>query len=1013
MRGRRVTGRGRWWLLPLGLLAAPAGETRAEADEPGGAAGELARFVVDEPLGRHWSGDWITEEVTVDAGARAVEVGSLRVVTSASPGPEEGRARRGRPKPPRVALAPFQLSREDAALAPGDRIEGRSRLRLLCRVSLRRDERMVVSLRRGPLAEGEAALEPPPRLRVERGADGRRHIVTNGVWRLVLDDRRPLPLNDLSLAGAPDRPLGHFAWPEGIAPLSVRSEWTELGPARGVLRREFAFGGEGLRYVVTFDLRAGDPWIGIVDEYALGPGTSITLDLRPLRPDVVYHPHTYNPRTFGHDGKAEDSTLQPPQHPIATLGPVWRDIWFGGGPYAYVHDSKADPETGVGLGVAAVRGSRWRSPDHVSLESQNLFVDGDRERPGQVRVRIPTDAGTRHWALILGPPSIRKRIGDMIRAHADTPLDRVRREWVLDWESDAPEVGWGMAGQWLGHFNQHSLNPTTFPRSARSTVRRLLAEKKRVKSRDLAAVAYAFSNPDYWPGPGLRWKIGNPNFHTDMYSVPLLIGLLMPEHPHAKRWVARGVEEVRGNIERDSYPGGAWAESLSYSAFFFHIVDLARRLRDAGAARPFRDWPRIREVARYLAAMHTPVDPRYGSRQKAPIGDTSPGDYIDELRGMADLYEDIDDRFARQLSRFPRGGEDALDISSREFFGFGAMLRGSPYDARRESFVTIKAGPARNHYQGDELSFHFAGLGAPLAIDHACHYSPRPWHAAMHNRPDMAGKRPAAIAARRAFRASAVADVFCADERTRRINVLPLEPHETRKPGWEYPWEELPEDAPWTMRRWAMLVKHDPARSRIADYLVIRDEISSPEPVRWNLHVLARDLRRSGQTVLFPGQLDVDLTARFVTPELGEVESREWGWSGKGGDRRTRKGREYEETCFGEVIPEDFEGGSWTGGERTRWLRVIGPADTSRWLIALFPHRRGEPAPSVEPLSATSFRVTLGAESEVIHLGTEGAAQAAVERGGERTELLRAGEVPGWADVEFRPVEPGIDQGAL
>mgnify|MGYP000296593302 CR=1 FL=1 len=60
--------------------------------------------------------------LTVDAGARAVEVGSLRVVTSASRRPEEGRARRGKPKPPRVALAPFQLSREGAALGVRGRL---------------------------------------------------------------------------------------------------------------------------------------------------------------------------------------------------------------------------------------------------------------------------------------------------------------------------------------------------------------------------------------------------------------------------------------------------------------------------------------------------------------------------------------------------------------------------------------------------------------------------------------------------------------------------------------------------------------------------------------------------------------------------------------------------------------------------------------------------------------------------------------------------------------------------
>jgi hypothetical protein len=52
----------------------------------------------------------------------------------------------------------------------------------------------------------------------------------------------------------------------------------------------------------------------------------------------------------------------------------------------------------------------------------------------------------------------------------------------------------------------------------------------------------------------------------------------------------------------------------------------------------------------------------------------------------------------------------------------------------------------------------FAGLGTPLALDYACHYSPRPWSASMHNRHDMDGKRPVAVARRVAFAASDAAD---------------------------------------------------------------------------------------------------------------------------------------------------------------------------------------------------------------------------------------------------------------
>ena len=87
-----------------------------------------------------------------------------------------------------------------------------------------------------------------------------------------------------------------------------------------------------------------------------------------------------------------------------------------------------------------------------------------------------------------------------------------------------------------------------------------------------------------------------------------------------------------------------------------------------------------------------------------------------------------------------------------------------------------------------------------------------------------------------------------------------------------------------------------------------------------------------------------------------------------------------------------------------KWLRVRGEAGRSEWLAVLMPYRRGSPAPTVEKLSPTSLRVRLGSETEIVHLGSAGEAQAAVVRDGRRTILLDAGEVRPWAEVPF----PGV-----
>ena len=1000
--------------LALFAIAAPAGSA------------ELGRFVIAEPLGTNWDREWITREVTVETGSRDVPSWQLQVETTVQQKVKEGGKRKA-VESKLILPAQFYDARTGELLAANQAVGGRAKLKVFFAAVLRKNTTQAFVVTDG-------GRTPPAWTPVTVRRRAGRTIVSNGLYELEFDPARPLPINAIR-TGSVRGTMGQFHWPktvEVVEDAGVTDKWVERGPARAILERKFAFrwsedskegrsGGrperpeiaspfKSPRYEVRFVFRAGDPWIDVTDSYDLGEGSALRLDLAKLDADFVYHPHTYNARTFKPDGKAEDSTLQPPQHPIATLGPIWRDIWFGGGPVAFIYNSRADH----GLGLAAVRGSLWRTPDGVSLESQNLYVHGDRKTPGKVWVQIPTDRGSgRNWAIVPGPPELRKRMHHLVRARADVPLQKVLDEWIVRWDSKYPAHSFGLAWQWFGPFNRHILNPTTFPRRVRSHLAGLIRSGRKVCSGDLAMLAYVFSDPNYWPGPRYRWRIGNPNFNTDMYNVVLQTALVMPDHPHAKRWLAHGIGELKTNVYRDSFPGGAWAESLSYSGFFFHIADYAHMVKRAGAADPFKDWPRMKEVLTYLACMHTPVDPRYGSRQKAPVGDTSPGNYVKRLRAAAACYRGLDDQFARQLARFGERWKGALDISSREFFGFGAMMRGNAYDEARESFVTVKAGPARNHFQGDELSFFFASLSTPLAIDYACHYSPRPWSAAIHNRPDMDGVRPVAVAVRRAFRKSAAADVFVADEKTRRINHVPMAPHHATKPGWNYEWSQLPVSDPWIVRRYAMLVKHDAKASKVPDYLVVRDEITSPQTPWWNLHVLARDIRPDGQTVRFPGQLDVDLTAHFVAPKLGKIEKRQWGWGGSMADRRGKKGIDYEKACFGRYVPKDFRRGTWKDGEMAQWLRVAGEAGRSRWLVVLMPNRRGEPAAKVQKLSATSARITLGGQTEVVHLGTEGKFQAAVERGGRRTVLLPAGAIAPPERLKFKPIPPGIDQGAL
>ncbi len=343
---------------PLAILLLASSAPRA--------AEVLGRFSISEPLGIRWADEWLERDLRLDLGRRPTPAGALRLR-----GPEGG--------------LPAQFYREGRLLGDSDLLEGTIELRALFRATVEA----------GKTAEFEIVEDrnPPawPRVRVEEKGD--RTAVSNGVFEIELDRGAPLPWNSLRpTSGGPS--LGRFVWPPAKEPTGCRDSWIERGPARAIVRRIFRFEDPELRYEIEFDIRAGDPWIDISERYALGRGAAIVLDLRDLDLRVVYHLYAYNARTFGAGGPEEDSTLEPPQHPIATLGPIWRDIWFGGGPFAYLYR----PGENWGIGFAAVRGSEWDAPDGIPLESQNLEIHGDRTVEGRVVLHMPADAGKRRWA---------------------------------------------------------------------------------------------------------------------------------------------------------------------------------------------------------------------------------------------------------------------------------------------------------------------------------------------------------------------------------------------------------------------------------------------------------------------------------------------------------------------------------------------------------------------------------------------------------------------------------------
>jgi hypothetical protein len=572
-------------------------------------------------------------------------------------------------------------------------------------------------------------------------------------------------------------------------------------------------------------------------------------------------------------------------------------------------------------------------------------------------------------------------------------------------------------------------NPTTYPRRLARALERgdLESAGGPADGPQTALVGYVFSDLNYWPGYANGWDPGNPNFHTDMYKLSLYAAARLPDHPHARQWMKFAQANLRDDLRRvlfmpggPSIPtpsglgtapsqskGGAGRECPGYSAYAFgQMLAMMAAAGNSGLENVFK-WPEVRAHLEYLRNLHTPPDPRLGRRTLASIGDTHPWqDRTGVLFGMAAAgLKDSDPKFASECMAMYRHyyGEDGsgslvddlllVDPSvpagrledaawtSAEYAGFGAVLR-SRFGTPRETFATFKCGPARGHYQGDELSFHFYGAGMPIALDWHSGYKPRPDQEHMHNRANFGDdENMDAVGKPLAFRASDAGDLVVGEAVADRLRKMPHYPHEI---VWQavYPRRALAEPARY--RRYLLLVKH-PDESPFEDYLVIRDEFAAAEPATFNLFVLARSIRQDGRLFRFDGQLDADAAAYFAAPDPKNVTLDRWSWPTQDSSA---------------LIPPDFRVGKdrWREGELEQWLRVRA-APREPFLVVLYPFRKGRPVPDFQPIAeGRGVRASLGRASEEVFLATEVRgdvrAQAAVRRDGRTAVLLKEKELP-------------------
>ncbi len=401
-------------------------------------------------------------------------------------------------------------------------------------------------------------------------------------------------------------------------------------------------------------------------------------------------------------------------------------------------------------------------------------------------------------------------------------------------------------------YTEGMLNPTTAPRGIRANIwdqsmNNLWRKDGRTDAnRNMAAMAYIFSDPDFWNGRYYDWGIGNPNFHTDMHNIPGMVAAQLNTHPHAKRWAAYSKREIYADVARSSWqPGGGWTESPGYTGHAFSVfLPTAHAFRRAGLLNPFEDKT-FKQALAFTANLVTPFDKRRGVRSQMAIGDSQSELRVENYLQAAMAYEKTDPKFAGDLmavalSGIPDGEmikpgtlgntlttanlgippTPEWKLDSTYYGGIGAFLR-SKFGSPEEGLVTFKAGPARNHYQGDELSFTFWANGDYLAVDYSSFYSPRMNPDWTHNKVSFGLTASSPVARMMAYESTPEADLAVAENVNESLQLM-TRPYASARALWDY--QEL-RTAPKTNRRLLLFVKH-PAGSPIADYLVIRDELT-------------------------------------------------------------------------------------------------------------------------------------------------------------------------------------------
>ncbi len=428
------------------------------------------------------------------------------------------------------------------------------------------------------------------------------------------------------------------------------------------------------------------------------------------------------------------------------------------------------------------------------------------------------------------------------------------------------------------------------------------AEKMEMR-RLMAFIANVVYDQD-WHSTQSGVHLGNPNMPPRQEHHLGVASVVLPDHPLAKAWRARGESEAKRELDDMVREAGTWRECphYQYEAAMYPMFQSAVPIAYAGGQNVFKN-PKMKATWDYLLNISTPNDPRFGTRLVPAFGNGS-WEQAPLFGWLANLTKADDPAFSKRMQWMwlEQGKPDWMQFSetmlnptlpaeqptltSMNYPGFGAILR-SGFPSKEEVWVAFRAGDNVEHYNyGDQNSFMYYAKGAPLVIQFGSQYTPYFRGAWYFNRvsighrevkPGLFGGTEFASAAGNedyaarmtGFSALGGVDAATSQHVTDREGLVPDDKTVPMPPNFPMDPYPIPKRT-WT-RTMALVKSFDAAGAEDPSgpgYLVMRDGIAFTAPLvsEWNIWMLLDKIDTSANPARGTGPHGVDLDIFMAEP---------------------------------------------------------------------------------------------------------------------------------------------------